>query len=247
MKTVEIGYRLLWIPMKKKKEVPGSWLEVNADQLIVIAENYMGVCSEFRLLAEMCGVSEKVIQKMPAFFRFKLAEEFEFMKDFKPSNSFILKKVKNLQAPKSRLEAMTFGQFIFVDTFYNDWCQDEKTETLNKFVACLYLPKHYTFSEKYIEENAAAVAKIDERVKYAITLNYRLVKEWLTERYPMVFEKPDPTQKKRKKTGKAGNGWVSIFESIVGDDITRADDYAKVPVHSVMRFLTKKIKENAKK
>jgi len=239
----------LWIPFHKEKLIPGSWMDVNAVQLIAIAEHYLGKCNEFKLLAALCGIKERVIRKMPEFFMVKLAEEFEWIKDFKPSNSFILKKVKHLQAPKSKLEAMTFGQFIFVDTFYNDWCQDEKAETLNKFVACLYLPKHYTFSEKYIEVNAAAVAKIDERVKYAITLNYRLVKEWLTERYPMVFEKPDndPTKKKRNKTGKAGNGWVSIFESIVGDDITRADDYARVPVHSVMRFLTKKIKENAKR
>ncbi|MFZ4400924.1 MAG: hypothetical protein ACOYO1_12885 [Bacteroidales bacterium] len=246
MQEIEIKYWVLWFNSKKKRMIPSCWMEVNAIQLIAIAEHYLGSSDEFNLLAALCGVKKKIIQRMPDFFRMKLAEAFEFIKDYKPYNTFILKKVQQLHAPKSKLEAMSFGQFMFADTFYNDWCRHENTEDLNKIVASLYLPENSGFSEKCIAENLVNVSKLDKKVKYAITLNYRLVKEWLCEKYPLIFERPEMDEKKKRKTGRTGNGWVTIFENIVGDDIIHADNYAKLPLHTVLRFLTKKIKEHAK-
>jgi hypothetical protein len=247
MQEIEIVYRFLWIKRKKKRNVPNRWSEISVEQLIAISEHYLGIAKEYEFLAVMCDVSKRMLKKMPVYLRYKLAQQLEFMTDYKPYNTFIIKHWGQFYAPKPRLEGMSFGQFMFADTFYNDWCKDGKDEDLNRFVACLYLPKNYFFDSNHLEAFAKRTARLEPEVKYAISLNYRLIKEWLTEKYPLIFEKPDGDERKKKRPSTGGNGWIRIFESIVGDDIVRQDDYAKLPVNVVLRFISNKIKENAKK
>ncbi|MCX6231154.1 MAG: hypothetical protein NTZ33_06380 [Bacteroidetes bacterium] len=243
MKKIEVSYRCCGILIKKKRIIPNAWEDISVEQLIAIAEHYLGITNEDIFLAKICCINRNKIKNMPLYFKYKLANEFKFIVDYSPYNSFIIKNIKQLQSPKNRLEGMSFGQFMFADSFYNNWCENEQAEELNKFIACLYLPENYIFSEKYINTHAQYCAKIDRRIKYAISLNYRLIKEWLTNKYPLIYERNN-AEKKQRKTSK--NGWVNVFENIVGDDIIHADNYAQLPLHTVLRFLTNKIKENAK-
>jgi len=247
MQEIEIKYRRLWVPLKKKRKIPNRWSEISVEQLIAIAEHYLGIAKEYELLAAMCDVSKRLVKRLPVYYRYKLAQQIEFITDYKAYNTFIIKHIGNFYAPKPRLEGVSFGQFMFADTYYNDWCMDGKDEDLNKFVACLYLPKNYTFDSNLLYAFEKRASRLEPEIKYAITLNYRLIKEWLTEKYPLIFEKPEADEKKKKKAAAVGNGWVKIFESIVGDDIIHQDNYARLPVHVVLKFITSKIKENAKK
>ena len=51
--------------------------------------------------------------------------------------------------------------------------------------------------------------------------------------------------KERKPT--PSDDWVKIFDNLVSDDLVNADKYAAMPVHTVFRYITRKIKENAKR
>jgi hypothetical protein len=144
---------------------------------------------------------------------------------------------------------MTFGQFIFVESYFSSYQTDKNPGDLHKFVASLYLPELHGFDENKIPEDALSFSKVKPEILDAIVINYVLVKEWLGLAYPLVFEREDDTETaKPKKLNKSNNdsGWIKVFESIVGDDIINQDKYALLPVHTVLRWMTNKIKENRK-
>ena len=158
-------------------------------------------------------------------------------------------------SPKPKLKGFTFGQFIFADTHFGNYMEAKKPEELHRFVASLYLPAGKKFDENIIEETYTQIAKTDTETLEAIVINYTLLREWLAQVYPMIFVKDsfDSAQDDKKpasgneKPASSNNGWIKIFENLVGDDLVNHDKYANLPIHNVLRFLTKRIKENIKK
>jgi hypothetical protein len=241
MKTIEIDYRTFWMRGRVQSNIPERWSEVSPRQLIVIALNYLGETSEEKMLAEMCGVRKWIIKRLDTYQRFSLAQELNFLTDYKPFSHFIIRKAGVLRAPRPRLQDMTFGQFMFADTYYSTWAESQKDVDLDKFIGCLYLPEGSNFKSENIEPLALIAGKAPLVVRCAIAINYRLVKEFLTHAYPLVFQKPKPGEKR-----KGGDGWVKVFESVVGDDIVNQDKYSELPVHVVLRWISRKIKESTK-
>lgn len=241
MKSVVIEYRFL---LKRKAEcsIPTCWEDVTPRQLIAIAKNYLGETSDEKMLSVMCGVKKHIIKKLDHYQRFALAGEMNFITDYKPFSHFIIQKAGALRAPKPRLQGMTFGQFVFVDSYYSVWLHSQKDTDLNKFIAALYLPKGAKFKEENLSVQTLIAEKVPIIVKCAISINYRLVKEFLAHAYPLVFQKPNPGS-----VQKSDNGLVKVFESIVGDDIVNQDKYSELSVHVVFRYISNKIKENAKR
>lgn len=242
MKTIAIEYQRLGTKRSVTSSVPTKWDEVTPKQLIVIAKNYLGECSDDLMLSVLTNLNRRIILRLDTYQKFQIAEQINFLTNYKPFSHFIIDKIGILQAPKPRLQAMSFGQFMFVDSYYNDWLQSQKDEDLNKFVSALYIPKGKPFRQ----ENLVIYELIAERypldVKFAISINYRLVKEFLIHAYPLVFQKAQTTQKAKENAG-----WVKVFESVVGDDIVKQDKYAELSVHVVLRWISKKVKENAKR
>lgn len=246
MITINLQYKILWLTRNLKRKVPTSWSEITPRQLIAIGKNYLQETSEEKMLSVLTNVPVKLIKRLSDFERFKIAEQLMFMTDFRPISSFIIAKAGIFRAPQDRLKGMTFGQFMFIDIFYADWLKTQKDDDLNKFFVCLYLPKGRKFKSENIDMLKVVATKIPLITKCAVSINYRLVKEFLILAYPSIFQKPgDESNGKRQPKG--DDGWIRILESIVGDDITNQDKYLELPVHNVLRFIARKLKENAKK
>ena len=95
----------------------------------------------------------------------------------------------------------------------------------------------------------------------AIAINYGLVREWLSDAYPLIFIKneeknqnpessikyPESSPDSYRGQNPAHNSWIKIFESLIGDDIVNHDKYAALPIHNVLRFMSEKIKQNMKR
>lgn len=241
MKTIQLEYRFLWFNRKVESTIPSRWDEVTPRQLIAIAKNYLSESSDDLMLSVLCTIWKRIIRKLDSYQRFTLAGELSFLTDYKPYSHFIIRKAGPLHAPKPRLEGMSFGQFVFVDSYYSIWLQSQKDDDLNKFIAALYLPEGEAFRSESMPALEPASGKIPLKVKLAISINYRLIREFLAHAYPLIFQKPKPGI-----IAKPGDGWVKVFESVIGDDIVNQDRYAELPLHTVLRWITRKVKENAK-
>ncbi|NQU85266.1 MAG: hypothetical protein HQ541_05850, partial [Mariniphaga sp.] len=192
MKTVTIEYplfRRFKYSRFAKGSHPEKWEEISPEQLIVIACLYKNSITLLKFLNKMTQIKTRVLKKLDEYQLLKLTELVGFVSDFKPFNHFIIKKLdleETLYSPKVKLKGMSFGQFIFADTYFNNYRFDNKQEDLNKFIACLYLPENQTFDESLIDGRSELTANLPLGTKEAIAINYQLIWEWLSKVYPLI-------------------------------------------------------------
>lgn len=243
MQNIKIETKWLWfIPVKINRDFPASWSEVSPRELIAISHLYSGEIADWRFVSIFFRLPPIVARWLDGFHIYKIIDSVEFIQDYTPMDVFIIPKTEHGVAPKPKLGDLSFGRFMFVDTYFNDYASDEKEEALNKFVATLYWPANLKFDENKIPALALKAARLKPETKQAIAINYRLVKDWLTYTYPLVFTKSvNPASVKKESS------WLKIFDSIVNDDIINSDKYAEKPLHEILRFITRKIKEHAKR
>lgn len=265
MLKIEVRYRPIgWLPFSRRVEcdVPQNWCEVTQNQLIAIARLYKSGISDFAFLKTMSGLKGKIINRLSDFERFKLTEIFDFVGDQKPYHEFIIhqivlpsQRLRNgeiLFAPEGKLKGVTFGQFIFADSYFANYQQSSDQNDLNKFIASLYLKKDELFDEKHIQNRHAKIGKIDKNTREAIALNYQLIHEWLALAYPLIFQKrqesidDDKTRNQQPATNDP-NSWIKVFQNFVGDDIIHDEVWAAKPVNTIFSYMTRKYKENARK
>lgn len=258
MKDVLIEHKLFWkFTLKYKRTIPEKWNEMTATQLIAISAAQYKKYGDSDLIRHMYSLSRLAVRAMNTYQVFVLLKQLEFMNTFTPVDRFLIKNIKGLQPPKDRLANMWFGQFIFADSYFADYIKTQEPDILNKFIAALYLPKDSDFDENMINKWALRTAKIKKETKYAIVINYRLLYEWLSTSYPLLFAKKEladnedaelaKTIKNKKPKPGSSTNWVIVFDNIVGDDIVNSKRYARLPVNTVFRFIVSKIKEHHRK
>lgn len=240
MQEIEIVYKRWWRQRKIKTTFPSAWSEMNARQFTALYKKR----DDVSLLSLMLNVPKRVVKRLSLLQIYELAQLFDFIRKDTKVSTFLLDrihcpKIGTLYAPKARLAEMTFMQFIYADSFYMQYVETLRPEILRDLVAHLYVGE-MGYDRKVSERNAERLKRLDSGTLEAIALNYGLMRKWVAERYPQVF--PAETSKKQKNTG----GWPDVFDNLVGDDLKDRDKYAEIPVNSVFKFMTKKIKEAKK-
>ncbi len=233
---------------------PSTFAELTPKQFIAIAQLINGTISETQFLKIMTAIPKISADLLTDFDIFSLMQLFDPFMEVKPYDTFIIPEiyapVKYFYSPNRKLIGMTFAQFIFIESYFTDYQTDKNPIHLHKFIASLYLERNKNFDETKITENATTISKTKPEILDAIVINYVLIREWLAQSFPLVFQEGEPDEDKKKpKTHKnPGNtGWIKIFENIVGDDLINHDRYAMLPLHNVLRWMTNKIKESFKR
>jgi len=257
MIPVNITYRpIRFIPFYREAtgKFPQNWGEVNAKQLIAVACMYKKCISEVAFLNRMTGIPARVLKRTDDYERFKLMEPLEFISDRRAYHEFIIKNLpfplSRLLAPEPKLKGVTFGQFIFADTYFSNYLESNNDDDLNKFIASLYIRKDEKFNESLIKARYPYVGKIDRITREAIVINYQLIREWLALAYPLIFQKreelADSETRNPKPETSSSSPWIKIFQNFVGDDILHDDEWASKPINTIFQYMTRKHKENAR-
>ena len=265
MKPFSIRYRKHWFSLffsKIEGEIPDKWSELNAIQLCAVASVQKGRIDEVEFISNMLGINTAIVKRTSLFERYLLMEYFEFLKKPKACDEFKIKYLSfsvtpiwklrtRILAPPPKLKGVTFGQFVFADTYFSIYQKDGNESDLNSFIASLYLPANAVFSEAAIQKNARIVATTDIAIREAIALNWVLINEWLVLAYPLIFRRKQelesevPAENDDDKPVIDTNVWIKIFENFVGDDLLHDDQWAAKPVNTIFRYMTRKCKENA--
>jgi hypothetical protein len=218
------------------KELPARWAEMTPNQLAVIPDMRRGILDETKLLNIFLGIRKSLIKRIDSYQRYCILKELQFINKPEAYEKFIISKILWYKAPAPFLKDITFGAFMFGDTYYQNYLSGT-TGDLNRFIACFYYDKK-GFNEKYIEDNAFKIGLIDLKTREAIAINYALIREWLAKAYPFVFEQGHIRYKAEKS-----RGWVGVFDAIVADDISNSEKYAEKPLSTILRYLNRKTKE----
>lgn len=254
MIAITIEYPYAFFKRKAKGKAPSAWDELTEQQFMAIARTIDGSEPDFRFLSMLTGIGQNLLKKLSPFELFKLSEGIDFVGQ--PGNShsaFIIGKIPGTDffSPKPKLAGMTFGQFIFAESYYNDWISDSKQDetSLNNFIASLYIPSNEKFTNETMPVRVGKIANTDLDIRKAIAFNYSLVMIWLQKAYPLIFQtfSGDPDIDRADGIRPKQSGWLKLFESLVGDDLINRDRYAELPLHTVLRHLTNKYKESVHK
>ena len=167
-----------------------------------------------------------------------------------------------LLAPTDKLQSMTFQHFMTVDTFFSWYLYTGRDIYLRQFVAALYMQPHEDFQSHDIERTSKLIFQGRPREKElceAISCNWALIREWLSASYPFLFPafsvsggsasapfSPQASAEPMPKKQRPGS-WLEIFDSLVGDDLTRILSYQTLPAIDVIRIINRKIKEQKTK
>ena len=234
-----------------KGKAPSSWAELTQMQFIAISVTVNGIDPDFRFLSVLTGIDQNLLKKLSPFDLLKLSEAIDFIGRAGNSYSkFLIAKIPgtDVVAPKPKLAGLTFGQFIYTESYYNDWLSGKDETTLNKFIASLYLYPNEKFKSETIGNKAEKIKSVRIDIRQAIAFNYGLIMIWLQKCYPLIFqEKVDKKNASSSPEGQVKHSqWLKTFESLVGDDLINQDRYAELSVHAVLRYLTNKYKESSR-
>jgi len=238
MTSVEISYQpFRLLPWRRHISVshPDEWEELSPAQLIAAASVFRGTVSDESLLSVMLTFKKRTVRRLSPYQKFRLISLLSFLDSYKPNQEFILSEIAGFSRPLPRLKNETFGCFIFAETFFERYASTSDPEYLSRFIACFY--RDCPFREADIALRAARIARAPLERQEAIFINYFLIREWYTKVYPLVFDPSGDSSRKEKST------WLDVYDAVVGDDIVKQEEYASLPISSVLRYLNKRIKK----
>lgn len=238
MIAITIEYKPLGFLWRKRMEtrLPSRWSEMTPKQIAAIPYLRRDMLDDSKLLQIFLRISKSIARRIDSYQKYCILQNLKYIKEPEPFGNFIIKKIAGFYAPGDQLKGVTFGAFIFGDTYYQNYFSGKRGD-LNRFIACYYCDKN-GFDDKTIEEHARLISLIDLATREATAINYGLIREWLAKAYPYVFQKAEAGQKHEKS-----NGWVGVFDAVVGEDIVNQEKYAEKPLSGMLRYLNRKTKE----
>lgn len=239
MISIAIEYKPLWfLPWRRHidTKLPARWSELSQEQIIAIPGMNRGRISEQKLLQVFLGIKKSIAKRIDSYQAHCILRNIKYIQEIEAVATFLVHDIAGLKAPDPQLKGITFGAFIYGDTYFQNY-MNGKRDDLNRFIACFYYDKK-GFDEKLIESRAKILRVTDIARREAIAMNYGLIREWLARAYPYVFRKTEPGEKHEKS-----KGWVAVFDMIVANDLVNQERYAMQPVNTVLRYLNRKTKE----
>ena len=251
MIDIAIEYPILFFKRTATGKAPSTWAELTEQQFIAISRTVNGMEPDFHFLSILTGIDQNLLKKLSPFDLFKLSEAIDFIGRAGNSYSaFLIPKIPGTDfvAPKHKLAGLSFGQFIYTESYYNDWLSGKDETALNKFIASLYLNPNEKFKSELIGNKAEKIKSVKMDIRQAIAFNYGLIMIWLQKCYPLIFQDKSGTNTEpiQAKERSRSSSWLKTFESLIGDDIINQDRYAELSIHVVLRYLTNKYKESSR-
>lgn len=274
MKKVTIEYRSWCHTVKKTVLLPERWEELTAEQFIAAIRLWIGEISESDFLRSVCGFSKAAMRRMDDFQRFAITRELLWVRNVKrPHNSFIIDRLPgtDLYAPGTKLKGCTLQQFMTFDSFYSLYLfqlsqtvpqKDLISAALDNFIATVYRREDEFFSIREaqiavgntdsvklveLEEHLQLVATLPQAVKEAVSVNYILIRSWLSRAYPHLFpEAEDEEPTNTPKTVKPVD-WLKVFDAFIGDHIGDIEKFKAMQATDAFRIMNRRIKDAKKR
>lgn len=259
MKTIRFEFREHGSVKYHTANIPERLSEATGQQFTALLALSMGRIAEEQFFLNFFGIPEKLLPRLDLWHLYVLTDQLRgiwkvdkidhfpiadiiFLADKKKRT-----KALRLQAPAAQLKGMTFQQFMTVDQFYQWYVYTGKAQYALSMVAALYLEEDKTFAELDIQRVTARLEEYPDRwLLEGIAFNWGMIRTWLSGAYPHLFPAAE-TQEKHADTARTikqrPGSWLNIFDTLVGDDLTRIESYKELPCMDVIRILDKRIKQ----
>ncbi|SHL87937.1 hypothetical protein [Hymenobacter psychrotolerans] len=146
------------------------------------------------------------------------------------------------------LSGVSFGEFIFADTYFCAYARHQAPEALSHFIASLYRPARRkgprpgdadwsgdvreAFNEHNIEYHARVLRWLPEVDQLSIYLWYRGCRAQLQADFPQVFEAAETDTRRHQK-----GDWGRVLRSLSGDTFGPLEQTARQSARTVLAEL----------
>ena len=262
MKELRIRYKGLIFWHNRKVRIPESWHEMTSSQFLAACKLYQKQVDELTFIYQFFNLPKKHLSD---FEMYKLFSLVEFVRDCRePHNDFFLQVLPNTDyhAPASKLKGMCLQQFMTADTYFSRYAISENEQFLDLMIASLYLPEGSVFIRNTeiqvpslfkkmpvllnMDESLKVVKRLDKTTKFAIFMNFILIKSWLGRMFPHLFPSSGESSTSNLTKPKPVD-WLEIFDSFVGDHVADMSKYQRMETMDAFRVMNKRIKDAMKK
>lgn len=259
MKTIRFEFREHGSVKFHTAHIPETLSEATGQQFTALLALSQGRIAEEQFFLNFFGVPEKVLPRLDLWQLYVLTDQLRDIWKVDKIDHFPIpeilipwdkeKRTKGIRliAPAAQLKGMTFQQFMTVDQFYQWYVYTGKAQYVLSMVAALYLEEGKSFAELDIQRITARLEGYPDRwLLEGLAFNWGMIRTWLSGAYPHLF--PAASADTSGGTGAAEKkqrpgSWLNIFDTLVGDDLTRIESYKALPCMDVIRILDKRIKQ----
>lgn len=218
LNDVSLGQYQKWLKIAKDKE-QDHFLQKKMIEIFCNVPLKQVLQIKANDIKNICLEISKLFTKEPRFIdRFNLnGKEFGFV----PS-----------------LDEMTFGEYVDLDTYLNDW------DLMHKAMGVLFRPITYKKKKQYLIEDYERADKYDMKdmtldIVFGATVFFYNFKERITESYSELF---GDTEGDRIATASSGFsakwGWYQSIYGLANGDILKYDEITKQNIHKCLTFLS---------
>lgn len=244
---------------------PLNWDEVTSRDFVSIAKYINGDIQDpvrrIVLFLDLLELSKKQRRNLPEGddqLTDAMLTMGQFLSETPPDKwfiPFVRIGLKKYYSPRPTLSGTTFNEFLYIDTYFQQFHEDQSGEHLWRMASILYRPKgqkaddvripfneakHNLFSEKWKRVNGYIIE--------AIYFNYRIVRNHIEDLYPALFpkneeEKPEDDM----KLAPIDPVWLTSLEAICDGDLDKMNKYGADEMHNVLRLMDRSLTKKRKK
>jgi len=219
---------------------PEKWEELNEKEFIFLSPFLSGEdptdVDILRIINYFLKTSGDPLFNFPLEFKQLLSELFKS----ETSGRWYISKYDDLYGPVDLFKNVCFGEFAFIDTYIMKHFETGNIDFLHKGIASVYrsekeffnadtdLDCREEFNEVKIAYYETIVSNFPDQIKHAILINYRMIREWLKQIYPMVFDVADTDVSEKQ------SGWDKVIRQMCHNDLTKLDQVKLLLFHNVL-------------
>jgi hypothetical protein len=191
---------------KKQLILPSSWVELSNRQLtfaVKMLSAFPLYEAQLRIVFYMMPFAwKRIFKNCSDIERNAIRLEFDFLTQSPVFEKWLFPKIwigfKPYLGPGDLFGNLNVRQFARANFYLNKYSQSEDEIYLNKFLACIFLGRRDSFSDKILQANYPKFARISKAKKQAIALNFTAVREFVLSQLPYAFTKSDEKSKADK-------------------------------------------------
>ena len=233
--------------------VPERYAEMNEGQFLTAVLHVMRMTDRGAFWERFAGMRQAFSSRLPEWVWMEMDGMVEYIPRLNEGiDKFLIPSLPirgrlfldELHAPRPMLDGMSFQKFMTADNFFSYYCVTQREQFIDRLVASLYLREHETF---IIESNKEVLVPMEKReayihhhyseaTRFAIFVNWILIKNWLSQTFRHLFPRGSSDGKPH------ASDWLQLFDSFVGDNIPFIVEYQKMPCMDALRIIDGKIK-----
>lgn len=236
-------------------EVASTWNEIDAKVYASICGILMGKASRYDKGATICTLlfhknARKLITQLDAESQYGLLQLVNFLfEDSGPTKNLIPEikldvfGINKLYGPSDLLKNVSFGEWIYADEYFTQFCKTNDIAFLDKLIAVLY--RHYSFkntrtkedkrsdfNETKINISSVAIARLKPAIKFAVFFFFAGCKQAISTRFPHVFVK-----KTSSKPEGTGGSWLDVYDELLGTKFGTQKELTATNIYTIFLSL----------